>query len=144
MRITHIEENGVTMTVEKWLRKFDQGEGRKATRKRVTKFVEIPEFQISPRVTVRPGDLIHVSGGSGSTWTRDSGEEIPYYRQSGLFVIELIEQSKRPAQVWMWVKSRKSGFIARIFVEGRDHKPDDDPRVTHKTQKIRRKKELRR
>ena len=141
MRITHIEENGVTMTVEKWLRKFDQGEGRKATRKRVTKFVEIPEFQISPRVTVRPGDLIHVSGGSGSTWTRDDGDETPYYRQSGLFVIELIEPRKRPAQVWMWVKSRKSGFIERIYVEGRDHKSDDDPRVTHKAQKIRRKKE---
>jgi len=144
MRITHIEENGVTMTVEKWLRKFDQGEGRKATRKRIRKFVEIPELQISPRVTVRPGDLIHVSGGSGSTWTRDSGEETPYYRQSGLFVIELIEQSKRPAQVWMWVKSRKSGLVQRIFVEGRDHKSDDDPRVTHKAQKIRRKKEPRR
>ena len=144
MRITHIEENGVTMTVEKWLRKFDQGEGRKATRKRVTKFVEIPEFQISPRVAVRPGALIHVSGGSGSTWTRDDGDETPYYRQSGLFVIELIEQSKRPAQVWMWVKSRKSGLVQRIFVEGRDHKPDDDPRVTHKPQKIRRKKEPRR
>jgi hypothetical protein len=141
MRITHIEENGVTMTVDRWLRKFDQGEGRKATRKRVTKFVEIPEFQISPRVTVRPGDLIHVSGGSGSTWTRDDGEETPYYRQSGLFVIELIEHSKRPAQVWMSIKSRKSGLVQRIFVEGRDHKSDDDPRVTHKPQKIRRKKE---
>lgn len=143
MRISHIEENGVTMTVEEWLRKFDQGEERKATRKRVRIFVEIPEFQLSPRVTVRPGDLIHVSGGSGSTWTRDDGEEAPYYRQSGLFVIELIEQSKRPAQVWMWVKSKKSGLVQRIYVEGRNHK-SDDPRVTHKAQKIRRKKEPRR
>jgi len=137
MRITHIEENGVIMTVEKYLRKLDKRDKLNA----IQKFVEIPEFQISTRVTVRPGDLIHVSGGSGSTWTRNSGEEIPYYRQSGVFVIELIEQSKRPAGVWMWVKSRKSGFLQRIYVKGRDHKTDDDPRVTHKAQKIRRNKE---